>query len=222
MSNQAAEEQTQQPDAQTPTQETIEANQSAAAAKVDPNTKVSNKTKNEELAKDPKNRVVDGASTQLEGDTYQKGTVQQLANLQEELVKIDKDKGKQAMMLMNEYTMLTASSYHKPAKNSKGQTAADVYEEWQKLTEDIGKQKKVYEDKIHAILNPTELTSDEIKQFRKVQIERANTAAQEIPRDLTKFKNDELDGIRAKLQQSPLKADNASVDDGTGGEGKQQ
>lgn len=146
---------------------------------------------------------------------------QNLANVQRQLMDIDKTEGAKAIAIYEEIGALRSSAYHnKDVKGPSGKTIDELQKEFDTISTAIGEKKASLEKQMQTLLHPPEYTQEERQKILKERADMANAAAQEKPKDLTAFANPELDKIRSQLQNTTLKGgEKASIDDGTGGEG---
>jgi len=153
-------------------------------------------------------------------EEIRKNTQERIAELAAQLQQIDDTEGAKARELLNLYGALHADPSGN-AKDEKGRTAAEVYEEYQTLSGEIAMSRAPLEQQLNDFSKGLGMVAD-YNTLRKLAKERAEASArncQEPFKDMTEFSNPQLDKIRSDLQKNPLPGgDKASIDDGTGGE----
>ena len=192
---------------------------------------MSNNNSIENRSPDPTPQKVQDQNTAAGADTTATANNETKFNLtkkiqavQKSLYEIDATKGAEAQLLLQEYGSLHADP-NPEAKNKDGKTADQLYQEFQEKSAQVGESKKELETELQSLLNQQSsgMTSEQRKAFLDERAKRANAAAQEPVKDMSKFAQPELDRVREELQKNPLSGGAAAaIDDGTGGQGKQQ
>jgi hypothetical protein len=160
-------------------------------------------------------------NVQVTNTTDEGNTTKRVQEIQKALLKIDQTKGQQAQDLYNLYGSLVSAPNADTNPTIEGKTAAQIMEEFEKVSAEVGNDKAKLEAELNELLHPVSQTQAERQEILQKRLKMANAAAQEKPKDLTKFSNPELDAIRKQLQNTTLKGgEKAAIDDGTGGEGR--
>jgi len=153
-------------------------------------------------------------------EEIRKNTQERIAELAAQLNEIDNTRGAEARELLNLYGALHADPSGN-AVDKDGRTAAQVYEAYEKLSQEIATERAPLEAQLNDFSKGLGMVAD-YNTLRKLAKERAEASArncQEPFKDMTEFSNPQLDKIRSDLQKNPLPGgDKASIDDGTGGE----
>lgn len=143
----------------------------------------------------------------------------QIQSIQKQLHEIDATEGAKVQQMLN----FAAAAHASPGGDDvkvEGKTEAEWMEEFQKASKAVGEKKAELENQLTTLMQQAGRTESPQERRKKWEetVERANKAAQEPVKDLSKFSNEELDKIRSQLQNAPLKGqEKTAVDDGTGG-----
>ena len=152
-------------------------------------------------------------------EQIKQNTIARIGELTKQLAEIDETDGAKARELLNLYSALHVD----PSENTKdeqGRTAAEVYAEYEKVSQEVAAKKKPLEDQLADFQKGLGRIADDatLRQASKERAAASAAACQEPFRDYTEFSNPELDRIRSGLQKNPLPGgDKSSIDDGSGG-----
>lgn len=153
-------------------------------------------------------------------DQIRENTIARIGELTKQLAEIDEVEGAKARELLNLYSALHVDPSDN-TKDAEGRTAAQVYEEYVKVSNEVAQKKKPLEDQLADFQKGLGRIADNetLRQASKERAAASQAACQEPFRDYTEFSNPELDRIRSGLQKNPLSGgDKAAIDDGSGGE----